>query len=146
MGVLTLLCFLEFRKYISFVKGAPGRGKRGGTGRDTWIARWRNSEAKSLHNKMYYFFTDVPPWAILLFRFPTNPHPNLNFFVLSILHKFSAPLSKKYKKLPTLIISLMIIYDLLRAHMKSIFLLVIWSCVDVMTCPAIRTQKTNNSI
>lgn len=81
-------------------------------------------------NKMYYFFTDVLPWAILLFRLLTNLHPDRNFFVLSNLHKSSAPLSKKYKKLPILIISRMIICDLLHAHMKSIFLQVIWSCVN----------------
>lgn len=140
MGELTLLCFLECRKYISLVKGALLAPDGGRARIDTQLPDEGIQRQRAYINKTYYFFTDLLPYAILLFRFLTNQHPNLNFFALSNLHKFGASLSKKYNKLPILIISLMIIYDL-HAHMKSIFLLVIWSCVDVMICPAIRTQK-----
>lgn len=69
-----------------------------------------------------------------------SEHPNLSFFVPSILHKFMLSLSTN-RKLPILVISLSIIRDFSCACIKLVFLLFFWSCVDFMISPALRTQE-----
>lgn len=68
-----------------------------------------------------------------------NEHPNLSFFVPSILHKCMLSLSTN-RKLPVLVISRSIIRDFSCVCIKLVFLLFFWSCVDFMISPALRTQ------
>lgn len=100
----------------------------------------RDPGPKTPMNKPRDFFTGLRLQALFLFRFFMNEHPNLSFFVPSILHKFILSLSTN-RKLPVLVISLSIIRDFSCACIKLVFLLCSWSCVNFMISPALRTQE-----
>lgn len=127
----ALTYLLECRKYIPPVNGAAGKLRV-----TSLSLELRNPEPKNLSLFLYSFTTQVQT----LFRCLSNEH--LNVFVLAFLHKLIVVRSKKYKQLPGSSLWRALSFMILHTHVLSrVFFLLLWSNVNFIISPAIRTQE-----
>lgn len=102
----------------------------------------RNSGPKSVYKQgIFLFFTNLLLKDFFLFRFLTKWECKPNFLYTVKFSQIHCCLPKKYKKLPAPVISLSITYNLPCACIKSMLLLLIWPCINLITSPVRRTTR-----